>query len=326
MARPPSNGYPALLKLIRSEISAAQDRIEKTRVRAYWKVGEHIYKYELKQNGRAGYGESLYKSLARDLDLGERVLYQSVQFYKEFPKLHPGAKLPWSHYRALLTVHDKMIRNRLMKTAAKEGLTKRELEEQISVFRRKQEAGRGKPHLPSSERSGLPSSILTPVKPGQLYMYQLITPTTFTPVRGYSVVDCGFNFWVQVKRSEHPEATFVTTRKEMSFTYRAYVEEVIDGDTLWLHIDLGFGNMTRHKVRLRGIDAPELAKSGGQRAKRFVQRALSNEQLATSNEILIRSSKSDRYDRYLADVFYGKDETYLNQQLLDEGLAVGYKE
>ena len=32
------------------------------------------------------------------------------------------------------------------------------------------------------------------------------------------------------------------------------------------------------------------------------------------------STRSDKYGRYLADIFYGKD-TYLNQRLLDEGHA-----
>ena len=33
-----------------------------------------------------------------------------------------------------------------------------------------------------------------------------------------------------------------------------------------------------------------------------------------------------RGDRYLADIFYGVEGIYLNQQLIDKGLAVGYKE
>ncbi len=32
----------------------------------------------------------------------------------------------------------------------------------------------------------------------------------------------------------------------------------------------------------------------------------------------------DKYDRYLADIFIGSKEIFLNQKLLDEKLAVGY--
>ena len=40
--------------------------------------------------------------------------------------------------------------------------------------------------------------------------------------------------------------------------------------------------------------------------------------------VLIRTVKSDKYDRYLADVWVG--ETYLNQKLIDKGLAVRVSE
>ena len=32
----------------------------------------------------------------------------------------------------------------------------------------------------------------------------------------------------------------------------------------------------------------------------------------------------DKYDRYLADIFVGSKEIFLNQKRLDEKLAVGY--
>ena len=40
----------------------------------------------------------------------------------------------------------------------------------------------------------------------------------------------------------------------------------------------------------------------------------------TGNHVLIKTVKSDKYDRYLADVWVG--ETYVNQALIDQGLAV----
>jgi endonuclease YncB( thermonuclease family) len=119
---------------------------------------------------------------------------------------------------------------------------------------------------------------------------------------------------------------------------------------LAVEIDLGSGLMTRQKLRLRGIDTPELNTKAGQRAKQFVQ-----SQLKAGGQITIKSSKSDKYDRYLADVvyqssgrfrervsfprkresvnldprFHGDDSwsagmIYLNQLLLDKGFAVRY--
>ena len=89
-----------------------------------------------------------------------------------------------------------------------------------------------------------------------------------------------------------------------------------DGDSIKVEIDLGFSVWTRQVVRLRGIDAFELDTREGERAKEFVEEALRPESF-----IVLKSFRSDKYDRYLADVWYGKNE-YLNQALLDSKLAV----
>jgi len=106
------------------------------------------------------------------------------------------------------------------------------------------------------------------------------------------------------------------------YTYRARVLEVTDGDTIWLLVDLGFGISTKQQIRLRGIDCPEITTRDGQAAKAFVEAELKN-----IPEIIIATSKSDKYDRYLADIFYqkGKEEKYLNNELLKHGLAVAVR-
>jgi endonuclease YncB( thermonuclease family) len=40
--------------------------------------------------------------------------------------------------------------------------------------------------------------------------------------------------------------------------YQAKIVEVVDGDTFDLMIDLGFNNFTKQRMRLYGIDAPEM--------------------------------------------------------------------
>ena len=58
------------------------------------------------------------------------------------------------------------------------------------------------------------------------------------------------------------------------YEYRAQLIKVIDGDTIDAKIDLGFGISIEKRVRLVGIDAPEVRtldideKSRGKRAKR----------------------------------------------------------
>ena len=83
---------------------------------------------------------------------------------------------------------------------------------------------------------------------------------------------------------------------------------------LLVSVDLEFGMRTRQYLRLRGIDAPELKTRAGKRARKFVE-----EQLKGIDEIRIKSSRSDKFDRYLADVFLKNG--YLNQILLDRGFA-----
>ena len=85
------------------------------------------------------------------------------------------------------------------------------------------------------------------------------------------------------------------------------------------------------KLRLRGIDCPELDTEEGRRAKRFVESRLKG-----CDFIVVKTYKdrTDRFDRYLADVFYlpgagdpslvAREGTYLNQELLNEHLALPY--
>ncbi len=130
---------------------------------------------------------------------------------------------------------------------------------------------------------------------------------------------------IEVQKTEAGE--YKITKSDRSetelFTYQAKVERVVDGDTLRVKIDLGFDTWVRQYLRLRGIDCPELHTAEGGKAKRFVEK-----QLEKVPYILLTSTRSDKYDRYLADVFIpakaaveGKPSTYLNQRLLNEKLA-----
>ena len=111
--------------------------------------------------------------------------------------------------------------------------------------------------------------------------------------------------------------------------YPAAVERVVDGDTLWVWLNLGFGDLTRQNLRLRGIDAPEMSTPKGKLCRGFV-----TDTLAACVRIVVSTSRPDKYGRYLADVFYLPGETdveairargvFLNQQLLDEGMAKRY--
>ena len=101
-------------------------------------------------------------------------------------------------------------------------------------------------------------------------------------------------------------------------------------------IPLGFGFTTVQKLRLRGLDAPEIESAEGKEAKAFLEQKLRSTEAEKQEKslplasglsvspVLIRTTKSDKYDRYLADVWVAGQ--YLNQALLDEGLAVQVNE
>ena len=100
---------------------------------------------------------------------------------------------------------------------------------------------------------------------------------------------------------------------------------MIDGDTLKVRIDLGFKTWIRHTLRLRGIDCPELDTRAGEAAKAFVQSHLKEAAL-----IVLHSSRSDKYDRYLADAFIParngpSEDVFLNNLLLEKNYAKRFK-
>ncbi len=92
------------------------------------------------------------------------------------------------------------------------------------------------------------------------------------------------------------------------------------------------------KLRLRGLDCPEISTAAGRAAKAFVDALL-----RPGDEVIVSTTKPDKYDRYLADVFIGESrdvaglvepgpgsttpattEIFLNNALLESGHAIRY--
>jgi len=86
--------------------------------------------------------------------------------------------------------------------------------------------------------------------------------------------------------------------------YQAQIVEVIDGDTFDLMIDLGFCNFTQQRMRLYGIDAPEMRTEPGKDLKR---RLVENYYLAPVIVQSVEAPKSkqfrDKYGRFLAIIY-----------------------
>lgn len=112
----------------------------------------------------------------------------------------------------------------------------------------------------------------------------------------------------------------------MKMTYRVpEVYEVIDGDTVDIRIDLGFDVMIRLRIRLLGVQAPELrgtSKAKGLAAKEWLTGALSRN-AATLKVITTKVNGNDKYGRILGTFIC--DRGNINQALVLEGHATPYE-
>jgi micrococcal nuclease len=110
-----------------------------------------------------------------------------------------------------------------------------------------------------------------------------------------------------------------------AYEYRATLRRVIDGDTLDLAIDLGFECTLVTRVRLLGLNTPEVvgaSKPQGLIAAAFVQHWCDHR----AGLVLVRSYKAklrEKYGRWLVEVWTADGQGgSLNQELLARGLAV----
>ena len=67
--------------------------------------------------------KQIFKNLSKDLNIGERLLYQMSEFYKSYPKFNPSINLKWTHYRLLSSLKDDEKREVLENRASIENLS-----------------------------------------------------------------------------------------------------------------------------------------------------------------------------------------------------------
>lgn len=102
------------------------------------------------------------------------------------------------------------------------------------------------------------------------------------------------------------------------YEYRATLIRVVDADTLWLDVDLGFDVRRKDSFRLYGINAPEMSTPEGVAARDYLQGVLRD------RPILLHTikDKREKYGRYLAIIHVGTDN--VNEMLVQAGHAVEY--
>jgi endonuclease YncB( thermonuclease family) len=323
----------------------AKQAVNLVLVKAYWEIGKRIVTVEQQNKLHARYGAALLENLSKDLTrkYGSGFSPQNLRrmrlFYNAYPIRSAPSELDWTHYQILSTIEDKKTRELYERRAVKEDWTSRELAARLREDGIKRVSLDGRRQKPSPK-----TSVKLEATRGRLYTYAIMD------VSAQEVfVDCGFNTVrkviphgtgkfavgaIVVSAAEKGTYTLTSVPEDTAalYAYKAEVRKIIDADTLRVKIDLGFDTFSYRKLRLRGIDCPEIGTAAGRRVKRFVEKILQ-----PCLFIIVKTYKdqTDKYDRYLADVYFKQGESdpakvaaegeFLNQRLLDEGYAVRYE-
>jgi micrococcal nuclease len=110
--------------------------------------------------------------------------------------------------------------------------------------------------------------------------------------------------------------------------YVRKVENVVDGDTIDVLIDLGFDILFQSRVRLAGIDTPESRTSDkaekvlGLESKEYLKKYLKD-----AKSVIIKTEKmdsSEKYGRILGWVYVNDDTESINDKMINDGYAWGY--
>jgi len=105
-----------------------------------------------------------------------------------------------------------------------------------------------------------------------------------------------------------------------SYRYLAEVNRVVDGDAVDAVIDLGFRIKVAQRLRLAGVNAPELR--GAERARGLEAREYVRRRIEESNsQMLVETERTGRWGRWIATVYLPDCPKSLNEELVEKGLA-----
>ncbi|EOB5157249.1 thermonuclease family protein [Campylobacter upsaliensis] len=115
--------------------------------------------------------------------------------------------------------------------------------------------------------------------------------------------------------------TTFLAQKNLEKELTGKVSMVIDGDTIEFLAKTSkenpYNHITKLKIRLYGIDAPELKQAYGKEAKEFLSA------LVLKQEVSLIIENKDKYDRFVGTIFLkGKD---INKEMVKNGYAHAYE-
>jgi len=312
--------YPVLLARVRETFVLGQQKAEELKVQTYWEAGRLIHEHLRHHQDEAGYGKQLMLKLARGLGVGDELLYRMLRFYEAFPISSARRKLSWTHYRTLARLPDKKKRLEIEAIATRENWNADKLEKHVRFIADGSSAT-------DDERPARPVPLLES-KRGTPGVYRIVADGDGL------AVDLGFASYQALSPAQARDfksGDFITLSSASQpilaknattavlYTYNTEIIRVVDGDTLWLKIWLKQNHWLKEKVRLRGIDCPEMDTPEGKAAKRFVETLVKE-----AASVTITTTKPDKWDRYLSDIFLRNangEELFLNNLLLENSHA-----
>lgn len=108
------------------------------------------------------------------------------------------------------------------------------------------------------------------------------------------------------------------------YIYSAKIIDVHDGDTVTAIVDLGFRIQTEIKIRLYGINTPEITGASREEGLKSKQRVVG---LIMGKNVILKTykDKQEKFGRWLADIYINEKSTKsINQTLIEEGLAIPF--
>jgi len=105
-----------------------------------------------------------------------------------------------------------------------------------------------------------------------------------------------------------------------TYEYNAYVDRVLDGDTVDVTIFLGFDLYIKQRIRVLGVDAFEKNTVKGKICRDKLKLMLEGKTVKVSSD---KPGKGDKFGRFLARV-YLPDDTLLSDWVIDNGYGYAY--
>jgi micrococcal nuclease len=112
--------------------------------------------------------------------------------------------------------------------------------------------------------------------------------------------------------------------EKAAYLYRARVIKVVDGDTFDAQVDLGFTVTVTVRFRMIGIDTMEVNDKDTVKRALAMQAKLFCVDKMLNKDVIMQTYKTDKYGRWLAEVYLPSETKTVNVQLLEAKLAIPY--